>query len=63
MRSYAYIPTILIIEEERKREEQRRREERPALQLPLPEPPFEEIPRIEEEEEPQRGVIIIDLTA
>lgn len=50
-----------IIEQIRKREDESRRDnERPALRLPLEEPPpLMPEPRIEEDEE--RGVVIIDL--
>jgi hypothetical protein len=50
-----------IIEQIRKREEDERREERrPALELPLPHPspPAEQQPA---DDEPERGVVIIDL--
>ena len=50
-----------IIEQIRKREEDERREERqPALELPLPHPR----PHAEQQpadDEPERGVVIIDL--
>ncbi len=50
-----------IIEQIRKREEEeRKRGDQPVIQLPLPdvEP---ETPRIHVEEEPERGVVVIDL--
>lgn len=50
-----------IIEQIRKREEEeRKRGDQPIIQLPLPdiEP---DAPRIHVEEEPERGVVIIDL--
>lgn len=49
-----------IIEQIRKREEEARQNQRPHLELPLPMPtvpPRSSIP----EEEPDRGVIIIDV--
>ena len=48
-----------IIEQIRKREEEERREQ-PALELPLPIP---SVPREQSgrDEEPERGVVIIDL--
>ncbi len=49
-----------IIEEIRRRE-QERDDRRPRLELPLHEPPTQrQIDRSEREEQPQRGVIIID---
>jgi hypothetical protein len=50
-----------IIDEVRKRE--RRREERPAVELPLPEPELDRPVRKSDinEEPPKRGVVIIDL--
>jgi hypothetical protein len=54
-----------IIEQIRKREEQRRsREEQPVLELPLEHPMHERYrPSVSPvlEEEPRRGVIVIDL--
>lgn len=49
-----------IIEDERGR---RRREERPAVELPLPEPDLEPPPRKTDtgDEKPQRGVVVIEL--
>ena len=51
-----------IIDQIRRREEERRRiNERPALELPLPEPPpLRRIDEAEAESEPKR-VVIIDL--
>lgn len=52
-----------IIEEIKRREQDRQRRqdsERPSIQIPLPEP--SRIPQQSEEEKPQRGVIIIDLS-
>jgi hypothetical protein len=52
-----------IIEEIKRRERTREERERPALEIPLPVP--EERPRrrsdVEDDEKPQRGVLIIDL--
>jgi hypothetical protein len=50
-----------IIDELRKRE--RRREERPAVELPLPEPELERPPRKSDtgDQTPKRGVVVIDL--
>jgi hypothetical protein len=49
-----------IIDEQRKRE--RRRDERPAVQLPLPEPEFDRPPKKDiGDEPPKRGVVVIDL--
>jgi hypothetical protein len=50
-----------IIDEVRKRE--RRRDERPAIELPLPEPELERPPRKSDNDEqtPKRGVVVIDL--
>jgi hypothetical protein len=50
-----------IIDEVRKRE--RRRDERPAVELPLPEPELERpVRKIDSDEQtPKRGVVIIDL--
>ena len=50
-----------IIDEQRKRE--RRREERPAVQLPLPEPELDRpVPKTDTgDEPPKRGVVVIDL--
>ncbi len=50
-----------IIEEIRKREERNRRDERPMLEIPLEEPPHvEEDSVVGEEEEIERGVVIVD---
>ncbi|MBC7172759.1 MAG: hypothetical protein H5U40_10045 [Polyangiaceae bacterium] len=50
-----------IIEQIRKREdEERRRSDQPVIQLPLPELDLEER-RVRVEDEPQRGVVVIDL--
>jgi hypothetical protein len=53
-----------IIEEIKRRERTREERERPALEIPLPAP--EERPRrrsdvVDDDEKPQRGVLIIDL--
>lgn len=49
-----------LIEEIRRREEERRREPlQPALELPRPAPPPE--PKQAPDDEPQRGVIVIEL--
>lgn len=50
-----------IIDEVRKRE--RRRDERPAIELPLPEPELEQPPRKSDtgDQTPKRGVVVIDL--
>ena len=50
-----------IIDEQRKRD--RRREERPAVELPLPEPELERPVRKSDtgDETPKRGVVVIDL--
>ena len=49
-----------IIEEIRKRE-QEQEQQRPRLDIPLPEPkPQRQNDRTDDEETPQRGVIIID---
>lgn len=53
-----------IIEQIRQREEEARRkvEERPRLDLPLEVyPPSPEQPAKEEEEQPKRGIVILDL--
>ena len=50
-----------IIEEIRKREERNRRDERPMLEIPLEEPPRDvEDTAVGEEEEIERGVVIVD---
>ena len=50
-----------IIDEQRQRE--RRRDERPAVEVPLPEPELDRPPRKSdtEDETPKRGVVVIDL--
>jgi hypothetical protein len=50
-----------IIDEQRKRE--RRRDERPAVELPLPEPELDRPARKDKtgDETPKRGVVVIDL--
>ena len=50
-----------IIDEVRKRE--RRREERPAIELPVPEPELDRPVRKTDvgDETPKRGVVVIDL--
>lgn len=50
-----------IIDQIRRREEQERRHESPSVELPLPSStpgPREQRPR---EDEPQRGIVVIDL--
>ena len=50
-----------IIEEIRKREERIRRDERPMLEIPIEEPRRDEADRVVgEEEESERGVVIVD---
>jgi hypothetical protein len=47
-----------IIEQIRKREQEEQRYEQPQLELPVPQPkPKKDVP----EEEPSRGVVILDL--
>jgi hypothetical protein len=49
-----------IIDEVRKRE--RRREERPAVELPLPEPELDRpVRKSDPSETPKRGVVVIEL--
>ena len=36
-------------------------DERPALHLPVPQPPLEPLPERTEDDKPKRGVIVIDL--
>lgn len=48
-----------IIEEIRKREDLDRREEQPVLEIPL-EPPDDEDHQVREEDEVERGVVIVD---
>jgi hypothetical protein len=49
-----------IIEQIRKREQEEQRYEQPQLELPVPPPrPKKDVPP--EEEQPNRGVIILDL--
>ena len=52
-----------IIEEIKRRERSREDRERPAVELPLPAPPDRPHRRTEtdDEEKPQRGVVVIDL--
>jgi hypothetical protein len=54
-----------IIEELRRREQVRDERDRPVVELPLPHPDMDERPRrktnTEDEEKPQRGVVVIDL--
>jgi hypothetical protein len=52
-----------IIDQIRRREEQERRHEAPSVELPLPSPTWdggrrEQRPR---DDEPQRGIVVIDL--
>jgi hypothetical protein len=48
-----------IIDQIRRREEQERRHEAPSVELPLPTPVrHEQRPR---DDEPQRGIVVIDL--
>jgi hypothetical protein len=49
-----------IIEEIRKREELDRREERPVLEIPLEDPVDEDQQVREEDDEVERGVVIVD---
>jgi hypothetical protein len=48
-----------IIEEIRKREERERRDERPELEIPLGDPE-EEDQKVRDEEDVERGVVIVD---
>ena len=52
-----------IIEEIKRRERSREERERPAVELPLPAPPDRPYRRTEtdDDEKPQRGVVVIDL--
>jgi hypothetical protein len=51
-----------IIDQIRRREEQERRHEAPAIQLPLPSPsPGRREQRPPQSDEPQRGIVVIDL--
>lgn len=53
-----------IIEEIRRRERMREERNRPVMDLPLPSPDDDRPPRrsdTENEEKPQRGVVVIDL--
>ena len=55
------LPPFIIDQIRRREEEERRRHEAPMIELPLPGPtpgPREQRPR---EDEPRRGVVIIDL--
>lgn len=56
----AWLPDAWIIEEEQRREREREEQKRPYLELPLgaPEPASD---RSSDANEPQRGVVIIDL--
>jgi len=53
----------IIIEHIKKREEEerRRRDQRPFVQLPVPQPARHPRPSPRSEDEPERGVVIIDL--
>ena len=58
------LPPFIIDQIRRREEEERRRDEqRPRLELPVGAPPSRRPPEREREEdqEPQRGVIILDL--
>ncbi len=54
------LPPFIIDQIRRREEEERRRHEHPVVELPMPSPtgPREQRPR---EDEPRRGVVIIDL--
>ncbi len=49
-----------IIEEIRRREDQDQRDDRPVLEIPLEEPDDEDRRVREEEDEVERGVVIVD---
>lgn len=49
-----------IIEEIRRREEGDRRDEQPVLELPLRRPEEEDTTVVREEDEVERGVVIVD---
>jgi len=53
----------IIIEHIKKREEEerRRRDQSPFVQLPLPQPARRPRPPSRTEDEPERGVVVIDL--
>lgn len=51
-----------IIEQIRKREERLSQEERPRLELPIERLPFDPTPSVSpQQDEPQRGVIVLDI--
>jgi hypothetical protein len=53
-----------IIEEIKRRERSREERERPAVELPLPAPPdrpYRRSTETDDDEKPQRGVVVIDL--
>ena len=49
-----------IIEEIRRREDSDRRDERPVLEIPLEPPDDEDSTAVREEDEVERGVVIVD---
>jgi len=55
------VPIDLLIEQERQRKEREMEQQRPVLHIPVPEYPPDYKAREPEVEEPQRGVIIIDM--
>jgi hypothetical protein len=54
------LPPIIIDQIKRREEEERRRKQQPFIQLPVPAPLAPR--RIPESDEPERGVIIIEIT-
>jgi hypothetical protein len=54
------LPPIIIEHIKKREEEERRRQQQPFVQLPVPRP-LPPIPRHDEDEEPGRGVVIIDI--
>jgi hypothetical protein len=54
------LPPIIIDQIKKREEEERRRRQQPFIQLPVPQPASR--PRLPDSDEPERGVVIIDIT-
>lgn len=56
------LPPFIIDQIRRREEEERRKDERPVLELPVPGPDMRKEPEGRaKKDEPERGVVIIDL--
>ncbi|MBK8173564.1 MAG: hypothetical protein IPK60_24950 [Sandaracinaceae bacterium] len=55
------LPPFIIDQIRRREEEERREDQRPVLELPVPVPDMRRPPEGRAKDEPERGVVVIDL--